>query len=76
VAVPLHHVVTLRLRQSAIDRLLGVGTIELLQRLPDGREQSLLMEDVPHPKQTYDELVHTAARAGRAHRARSELGSG
>jgi len=39
--VPLRHIVTLELKQSPIDRVLGVGTVELLARDHDGVERRL-----------------------------------
>jgi len=63
--VPLRHIVTLELKQSPIDRVLGVGTVELCARDHDGVERRLVMEDLPRPRQTYDELIHRMSRATR-----------
>jgi len=68
--VPLRHVFSLKLKQSPIDRLLGVGTVELWTRDGDGSERCLVMEDVPHPRQTYEELTRFMGQAARAHISR------
>jgi uncharacterized membrane protein YdbT with pleckstrin-like domain len=69
--IPLNQITTLQLKQSAVDRLLGVGTVELTARDSHGHERHLVMEDLPHPRQTYDQLTKLLGRAARA-RARTE----
>jgi membrane protein YdbS with pleckstrin-like domain len=64
--VPLRNVSTLHLQQSPIDRLLGVGTIQLTARDQQGVERYLTMEDLPAPRQAYDELVRLLGRAARS----------
>jgi serine/threonine protein kinase len=63
--VPLRHIVTLELKQSPIDRVLGIGTVELCARDHDGVERRLVMEDLPRPRQAYDELIHLVSRASK-----------
>jgi membrane protein YdbS with pleckstrin-like domain len=63
--VPLRQIVTLELKQSPIDRLLRVGTVELCARDPHGSERRLVMEDVPSPQETYEELLQLVSRATR-----------
>jgi serine/threonine protein kinase len=60
--VPLRSISALELKQSPVDRLLGLGTIEMRARDAQGREQRLIMEDVSQPRQTYDELVRMLGR--------------
>jgi membrane protein YdbS with pleckstrin-like domain len=60
--VPLRSVSALELKQSVVDRLLGLGTIEMRARDAQGREQRLIMEDVSQPRQTYDDLVRLLGR--------------
>lgn len=60
--VPLRTVSALELKQSVVDRLLGLGTIEMTARDTHGQEQRLVMEDVAQPRQTYDELVRLLGR--------------
>lgn len=60
--VPLRTVSALELKQSVVDRLLGLGTIEMAARDAQGREQRLVMEDVSHPRQAYEELVRLLGR--------------
>jgi serine/threonine-protein kinase len=67
--VPLRTVSALELKQSLVDRILGLGTIEMRARDAQGREQRLVMEDVAQPRQTYDELVKLLGR----HRAAPPL---
>ncbi|GAC1465513.1 MAG: hypothetical protein NVS2B16_16080 [Chloroflexota bacterium] len=63
--VPLRQVATLELRQSLIDRILRVGTVELYAKDQQGEEHRLVMEDLPHPRQTYEELMRLLGRAAR-----------
>jgi membrane protein YdbS with pleckstrin-like domain/predicted Ser/Thr protein kinase len=63
--VPLRQIVSLELKQSPIDRVLGVGTVELTARDQHGNERRLVMEDLPEPRETYDELLHLLSRAAR-----------
>jgi hypothetical protein len=65
----LRTVSALELKQSLVDRILGLGTIEMRARDAQGREQRLVMEDVAQPRQTYDELVKLLGR----HRAAPPL---
>lgn len=67
-AVPLHQIGSARLKQSPIERLLGVGTIELTGHDREGQEETLVMEDIPRPRAAYDDLLHILALAGRARR--------
>jgi serine/threonine protein kinase len=72
--VPIRYITTLELKQSPIDRIFGLGTIELCARDQHGNERSLVLEDLPHPRQTYEELMHflgrTLRRAATSDRAR------
>ncbi len=60
--VPLRSISALELKQSVVDRLLGLGTIQMTARDAQGQEQHLVMEDVAQPRQTYDELVRLLGR--------------
>jgi uncharacterized membrane protein YdbT with pleckstrin-like domain len=73
--VPLRQVVTLELTQSPLERVLGVGTIELCARDQQGREQHLVMEDLPHPRQTYDDVLHLLQAPARSQPALAGSGS-
>jgi tRNA A-37 threonylcarbamoyl transferase component Bud32/membrane protein YdbS with pleckstrin-like domain len=64
--VPVRYITTLELKQSPIDRVLGVGTVELCARDQHGRERRLIMEDLPHPRESYEELMRLVGRALRA----------
>jgi len=64
--VPVRHITTLELKQSPIDRVLGVGTVELCARDQHGRERRVIMEDLPHPRRTYEELMQQVGRATRS----------
>lgn len=64
--VPLRQVVRLELKQSLIDRVLGVGTVEMAMRDHHGATYRLVMEDVPAPGQTYDDLMQLWGRAVRS----------
>ena len=64
--VPLRHVATLKLKQSPIDRVLGLGTVELWTRDQHGMERRLVMDDVPRPRQTYEELTRFMGTAAQA----------
>jgi eukaryotic-like serine/threonine-protein kinase len=64
--LPMHGVATLQLKQSPIDRVLGIGTIELCARDEHGQERQLVMEDLPRPRKTYDELMRLIGRSARA----------
>jgi membrane protein YdbS with pleckstrin-like domain len=74
--VPLRHIVTLELKQSPIDRVLGVGTVELCARDHDRVERRLVMEDVPRPRQAYEELIHLVSRATRERAVTSSVVDG
>ena len=63
--VPVRSITTLELKQSPIDRVLGVGTVELCARDQHGKERRLIMEDLPHPRETYDHLMHLVGKATR-----------
>lgn len=63
--VPLRQVATLELRQSAIDRVLGVGTVEVCAKDQHGEERRLVMEDLPRPRQTYEDLMRLLGQAMR-----------
>jgi tRNA A-37 threonylcarbamoyl transferase component Bud32/membrane protein YdbS with pleckstrin-like domain len=63
--VPLRNVAALELKQSPIDRTLGVGTIEIRARDLQGKEQIVVLEDVTAPRNTYDDLVRLVARSMR-----------
>lgn len=60
--VPVRYITTLELKQSLIDRLLGVGTVELCARDQHGKERRLVLEDLPHPRESYDDLMHFLGR--------------
>jgi serine/threonine-protein kinase len=61
--VPVRFITSLELKQSPIDRLLGVGTVEVCARDRHGNERRLVMEDLPHPGRTYEELMRFVGRA-------------
>jgi uncharacterized membrane protein YdbT with pleckstrin-like domain len=63
--VALRHVATVELKQSPIDRLLGVGTVELLARDRHGAERRLILEDLPAPGKRYDEIMQLLGQAVR-----------
>jgi serine/threonine protein kinase len=63
--VPVRLITSLELKQSPIDRLLGVGTVEVCARDQHGIERRLIMEDLPHPGRTYEELMHFIGRVSR-----------
>jgi serine/threonine protein kinase len=63
--VPLRFITTVELKQSLVDRLLGVGTVEVCARDQHGIERRLIMEDLPHPGRTYEELMRFIGRATR-----------
>jgi len=63
--VPIRHITTLELKQSPIDRVMGVGTVELCARDQHGRERRVVMEDLPHPRETYEDLMRHLGRASR-----------
>lgn len=63
--VPIRNITTLELKQSPLDRIIGVGTVELCARDPHGRERRVVMEDLPHPRQTYEELMRHLGRSAR-----------
>ncbi len=67
--VPIRNITTLELKQSVIDRLLGIGTVELCARDQDGMERRVVMENLPHPRQTYEELMRHLGRAARRDRS-------
>jgi serine/threonine protein kinase len=64
--VPVRYITTLELKQSLIDRLLGVGTVELCARDQHGKERRLILEDLPHPRESYDELMRFLGRTVRS----------
>lgn len=64
--VPIRTVVSLELKQSVIDRLLGVGTVDLCARDEQGSVRHLIMEDVPHPKKQYEALLRLLSWAARS----------
>ena len=63
--VPVRNITTLELKQSPLDRVMGVGTVELCARDQHGRERRVMMEDLPRPRQTYEELMRHLGRAAR-----------
>ena len=63
--VPVRNITTLELKQSPLDRVMGIGTVELCARDQHGRERRVMMEDLPRPRQTYEELMHHLGRAER-----------
>jgi serine/threonine protein kinase len=63
--VPLRFITTVELKQSLVDRLLGVGTVEVCARDQQGIERRLIMEDLPHPGRTYEELMRFIGKATR-----------
>lgn len=67
VGIPLRQIVTLELKQSVVDRVLGVGTVELSGKDQHGTERRLVMEDVPRPRQAYEELMRVLGRLARQH---------
>jgi len=63
--LPLHGVSTVQLKQNVLDRLLGIGTVEMIARTLDGQERRLVMEDMPRPRETYDALMRMVAQSVR-----------
>lgn len=63
--VPLRQIVALELKQSLVDRVLHVGTVELCARDQHGTERRLVMVDLPNPRGTYEELLQMLSRAAR-----------
>jgi membrane protein YdbS with pleckstrin-like domain len=61
--VPLRTVASLELKQTPLDRVLGLGTIEMAARDAQGKEQRVVMEDVANPRETYDQLVRLIGRS-------------
>lgn len=61
--VPLRTVAALELKQTPLDRILGLGTIEMAARDAQGKEQRVVMEDVANPRETYDQLVRLIGRS-------------
>jgi len=61
--IPLRQIATLELKQSPLDRVLGVGTVELYARDAQGQERRLVMQDVPHPREAYEDLMQLLSRA-------------
>jgi serine/threonine protein kinase len=60
--VPVRSITTLELQQSVIDRVLGVGTVQLGARDQHGTERRLVLEDLPRPKESYEELLRFLGR--------------
>jgi len=60
--VPVRSITTLELQQSPIDRILRVGTIQLSARDQHGTERRLVLEDLPHPRESYEELLRFLGR--------------
>jgi tRNA A-37 threonylcarbamoyl transferase component Bud32/membrane protein YdbS with pleckstrin-like domain len=56
-AIPLGAIASLRLHQSPLARILGVGTIELLTMQGPGGRISITLHDVAHATTIYDLLV-------------------
>jgi membrane protein YdbS with pleckstrin-like domain len=63
--VPIRNITTLELKQSPLDRVIGVGTVELCARDQHGRERRVVMEDLPHPRETYEDLMRHLGRSAR-----------
>lgn len=63
--VPVRSITTLELKQSPIDRVLGLGTVELCARDQHGDERRLVLLDLPRPRQTYEELMRFVGRVVR-----------
>jgi serine/threonine-protein kinase len=61
--VPVRFITSLELKQSPIDRLLRVGTVEVCATDQHGVERRLVMEDLPSPGRTYEELMGFIGRA-------------
>lgn len=60
--VPIHQIATIELKQSPFDRVLGLGTVELCTRDPHGVERRLILEDLAHPRDAYEELMQALGR--------------
>jgi predicted Ser/Thr protein kinase len=60
--VPVRSITTLELQQNVIDRVLRVGTIQLSARDQHGTERRLILEDLPHPRESYEELLRFLGR--------------
>lgn len=63
--VPVRYITTLELKQSPIDRVLRIGTVELTARDQHGRERHVVLEDLAHPRQTYEALMEHLAQTSR-----------
>jgi tRNA A-37 threonylcarbamoyl transferase component Bud32/membrane protein YdbS with pleckstrin-like domain len=55
--VPVRFVTAIELKQSPIDRVLGVGTLQMTARDQHGEERQIVLVDVAHPRDRYEELV-------------------
>jgi membrane protein YdbS with pleckstrin-like domain len=64
--VPVRFITTLELKQSPLDRVLGVGTVEMTARDQHGRERRITLEDLPHPRRTYEDLMEHVGRVSRS----------
>lgn len=69
--VPIHQIATIELKQSVLDRFLGVGTVELRARDVQGVEHRLVLEDVARPRQAYTSLMRILATYARLSEERS-----
>jgi tRNA A-37 threonylcarbamoyl transferase component Bud32/membrane protein YdbS with pleckstrin-like domain len=63
--VPIRFITTLELKQSAIDRILGVGMVQMTARDQHGEERQIILEDLAHPRDVYEELMEQLSRVSR-----------
>lgn len=70
--VPLHAIVTLELKQSPLERVLRLGTVELVARDQHGEVRRLVMEDLPNPQATYEEVLQFLGRVSSQRGRRSQ----
>jgi serine/threonine-protein kinase len=55
--VPVRFVTAIELKQSPIDRVLGVGTLQMTARDQHGEERQIVLVDVARPRDRYEDLV-------------------
>ncbi len=63
--VPVRFITTLELKQSLLERMLGVGTVEMTARDQHGEERKMILEDLAHPRQVYEELMEHLGQTSR-----------
>jgi serine/threonine protein kinase len=63
--VPVRFITTLELKQSLLERVLGIGTVEMTARDQHGEERKMVLEDLAHPRQVYEELMEHLGKTSR-----------